>query len=95
MFEAVVGRLINGALWGLGAGVALAVVRGGGAGARPVAKSLMKAYVAVADRFQETVAEARETIDDVRSEVQAEREQAATATSNGTTAARPARRRRT
>jgi len=95
MFEDAVGRLIGGALWGLGAGVALAVVRGGGAGARPVAKSLMKAYVVVADRLQETVAEARETIDDVRAEVQSERDQATAVTANGTTTARPARRRRT
>jgi hypothetical protein len=54
----------------------------------------MKAYVVVADRLQETVAEARETIEDVRAEIRSEREQAATAAPNGTAAPRPARRRR-
>jgi len=73
MFEDAVGRLIGGALWGLGAGVALTLVRGSGAGARPIAKTLVKGYVVVAERVQETVAEARETIEDARAEVRAER----------------------
>ena len=73
MFEDAVGRMVGGALWGLGAGVALAMMRGSGTGARPIAKTLIKAYVVAADRVQETMAEARETIEDARAEVRAGR----------------------
>lgn len=77
MFEGMLGRLVGGALWGLGAGVALNLMRGGGApGIRPAAKSLMGAYVAISERLQEATAEARETLDDLYAEARAERDAA-------------------
>jgi hypothetical protein len=72
MFEDTFGRLINGALWGLGAGIVLTFSRGGGEGLRSVAKGFMKGYIAVADRVQETTAELREGIEDLAAEVRAE-----------------------
>jgi len=74
MLEDSFGRLINGALWGLGAGVVLTVTRGGGEGMRSVAKGLMKGYIAVADRVQEATAELREGFEDLAAEVRAENE---------------------
>lgn len=75
MFEGLLGRLVGGALWGLGAGVALNLARAGGPGGiRPAAKSLMKAYVAISERVQETTAEARESLEDLLAEAQAERD---------------------
>jgi hypothetical protein len=71
MFEGMLGRLVNGALWGVGAGVAMSLVRGG-PGMRPVAKALIKAYVAATDRVQEMTAEARESLDDLYAEARAE-----------------------
>jgi hypothetical protein len=82
MFEDVPGRLISGALWGLGAGLALSLIRGregeqrrgtAGTAARPLAKSVMKGYVATADRVKQWTAEARENLEDIYAEVQAER----------------------
>lgn len=82
MFEDVPGRLISGALWGLGAGLALSLVRGRegeqrrgatGTAARPLAKTVMKGYVATADRVKQWTAEARENLEDIYAEVQAER----------------------
>jgi len=72
------GRLISGALWGLGAGLVLTVSRGGGEGLRSVAKGVVKTYIAVADRVQETTAEARESLEDLAAEVRAERDGAET-----------------
>ncbi len=82
MFEDVPGRLISGALWGLGAGLALSLIRGSegerrraptGNAARPLAKTVMKGYVAAADRMKQWTAEARENLEDIYAEVQAER----------------------
>jgi hypothetical protein len=82
----MLGRVLNGAVWGLGAGLALNVLRGGTSGAtessggpsrpavRPLTKALMKAYVAVEERVRETAAEARENVEDLYAEVKAERE---------------------
>jgi hypothetical protein len=72
MFEDAIGRLVSGALWGLGAGVVITFTRGGGEGVRSVAKGLMKGYIAVADRIQETTAELREGVEDLAAEVRAE-----------------------
>ena len=73
MFEDAFGRLINGALWGLGAGLVVTVTRGGGEGLRSLTKSVLKGYVVVADRVQETTAELREGLEDLAAEVRAER----------------------
>ena len=73
MLEDAMGRLISGALWGLGAGLVLTVTRGGGEGLRSVAKGVMRGYISVADRVQETTAEARESLSDMAAEVRAER----------------------
>jgi len=75
------GRLISGALWGLGAGLVLTVSRGGGDGLRSVAKGVMKSYIAVTDRVQEATAEARENLGDLAAEVRAERDNAEAGTS--------------
>jgi hypothetical protein len=77
MFESVFGRLINGAVWGLGAGLALSIAQAGGTGLRPIVKGLVKAAMATSDRIQEMSAEARENLEDLYSEVQSEREQEA------------------
>jgi hypothetical protein len=47
-----------------------------GAGVRPLAKSLMRAYAAVEERVRETAAEARESLEDLYAEVRAERDTA-------------------
>jgi hypothetical protein len=73
MFEDAVGRLINGALWGIGAGLVVTFTRGGGEGVRSLTKGVVKGYLAVADRVQETTAEMREGFDDLAAEVRAER----------------------
>ncbi len=79
MFGDLAGRFANGVLWGLGAGVVLKLMRsekGGekaGAGVRPVARAAMKGYMVASERVREFVAEARETIEDVYAEAQAER----------------------
>jgi hypothetical protein len=77
VFEEVIGRLVGGALWGLGAGVLITLTRGGGEGLRDVTKGAMKAYLNVADRVQEATAEARENFEDLAAEVRAERAEVA------------------
>ncbi|MBV8718258.1 MAG: DUF5132 domain-containing protein [Chloroflexi bacterium] len=73
MLEDAMGRLISGALWGLGAGLVVTVTQGGGEGLRSVAKGIVKGYIGVADRVQATTAEARENLEDLAAEVRAER----------------------
>jgi hypothetical protein len=75
MFEDVTGRLISGALWGLGAGIVLSVMRGedrSRRGLRPVARTLVKGYVVASDRVRELTAEARESLGDLYAEAKAE-----------------------
>jgi len=78
MFEGMLGRLVGGAIWGVGAGLALTLTRGvrgqTESGLRPVAKSLMVAYVATAERVREATAEAREIVEDLYAEAKAERQ---------------------
>lgn len=78
MFEDVPGRLIGGALWGLGAGLVLRIIKAdnrsqAGAGLRPVARTLVKGYVVASDRVRGLTAEARESLGDLYAEAQAER----------------------
>jgi hypothetical protein len=73
VLEDVTGRLVAGALWGLGAGLLMTVTRDGGGGLRSVAKGVIKGYLTVADRVQDTTAEMRENIGDLAAEVRAER----------------------
>ncbi|MBV9354764.1 MAG: DUF5132 domain-containing protein [Chloroflexi bacterium] len=73
MLEDVTGRLVTGALWGLGAGLLLTVTRDGGGGLRSVAKGVVKGYLTVADRMQDMSAEMRENMGDLAAEVRAER----------------------
>lgn len=73
MFEGAFGRLINGGLWGLGAGLIVTLTRDGGDGLRSITKSVLKGYIAVADRVQEVTAELSEGLDDLAAEVRAER----------------------
>ncbi len=79
MFEDVAGRLISGALWGLGAGIVLKVMQRGERrqpGLRPVAKTLVKGYVVASDRVRGLAAEAREGLGDLYAEAQAEHQAA-------------------
>ena len=80
MFEDALGRLVTGALWGVGAGVVVTLTRGGGGGLRDLTRGVMKAYVTVADRAQEATAELREGFEDLAAEVRAE---SRTPTDNG------------
>ena len=73
MLEDVTGRLVAGALWGLGAGLLMTVTRDGGGGLRSVAKGVVKGYLTVTDRVQDVTAEMRENIGDLAAEVRAER----------------------
>lgn len=75
MLEGMIGRLISGALWGAGASAVLTVTKRNGNGVRPLARTLMKGYVAAADRVGEAVAEARESLNDLYAEARAEHEQ--------------------
>jgi hypothetical protein len=72
MFEDAVGRLISGALWGLGAGVVVTLTRGGDQGLRSVTKGVMKGVIGIADRVQETTAQWREDFEDLAAEARAE-----------------------
>jgi hypothetical protein len=73
MFEDTIGRVVSGALWGAGAAAAMSLVRRRGDGLRPVAKTVVKGYLDVADRLSEITAEARETLGDIYAEARAER----------------------
>ncbi len=79
MLGDLAGRFANGALWGLGAGVVLKLMRAeksdekASAGFRPVARAAMKGYLVASDRMREFLAEARETMEDLYAEAQAER----------------------
>lgn len=85
--------LFNGVLNGwvpsvlIGVGVALAapvLLPAAAAGARPLAKTLIKGYLAVAATVQEVVAEAGEQLSDLVAEVQMEQAAgAAAATTDG------------
>lgn len=82
MFEQLVGRVVSGALWGVGAGVVWRVVSGNkqegeqrAAGVpfvRPVAKTAMKGAIVASDRVRGIFSEAREGIEDLYAEAQAE-----------------------
>lgn len=72
MFEQALGRLLGGALWGVGAGLVLTVVRNRDVGLKPMAKEAMKVYLAASDKVQELTAEARESLEDLYAEARAE-----------------------
>jgi hypothetical protein len=93
VFEGVIGRLISGALWGLGAGLVLAFTGEGGEGLRPLTKSAMKAYLAASDRVREFSGEARESIEDIYAEARTEKVDGETA-AGSTDESKPASRRR-
>lgn len=75
MFEQAFGRLVSGALWGLGAGLVLAVMRNGGTGVKPLARGAMKAYLSASEKVQELSSEARESLEDLYAEVKTEQEE--------------------
>jgi hypothetical protein len=72
VLEGAIGRLVSGALWGLGAGLVLTLTRGNDEGLRPLAKSAVKAYLVASDRLREMSGEARETLEDLYAEARAE-----------------------
>src|SRR5947209_5879601 len=73
VFESIFGRLVGGAIWGLGAGVALLVFRGGSDGLRPAARSAIKTYLAASNRVRELTAETMENFEDLYAEARSER----------------------
>jgi hypothetical protein len=74
MFELSFGRFVSGALWGVGAGLVLAVLGSRGEGLRPLTKSAVRAYLDVSERVSELTAEARESLEDLYAEAKAEQE---------------------
>jgi hypothetical protein len=95
VLEDAIGRLLSGALWGLGAGLVLAATRGGGQGLRPLAKSAVKTYLAASERVREITGEARESLEDLYTEARAEHhEEEAPPPPVEEPAARPRRRQR-
>jgi Protein of unknown function (DUF5132) len=72
--EEVVDALTGGAIWGIGFGVALGVVRAAGAGVRPVTKAAVRTTIGFTDWMRQATAEARESLDDIYHEARAERE---------------------
>lgn len=72
--DEVVGTLAGGAIWGIGFGVALGVVRIAAAGLRPVTKAAVRTSLGVTDWMREATAEARENFEDIYNEARAERE---------------------
>jgi hypothetical protein len=76
VLEGAFGRLVSGALWGIGAGLVLTVARRNGEGLRPLAKSVVKAYLTASERVQELTGEARESLEDLYAEARAEQREA-------------------
>ena len=83
MVEDIPGRIISGALFGVGAGLVMRVVGGSkreGENAqqddagpvRPVAKTVMKGITMVSDRIRSVMSDAREGIDYLYAEAQSE-----------------------
>jgi len=70
--EELVDAVTGGAVWGLGFGVAALLVRGVGAGLRPVAKSAVKGAITVGDWARGATEETRETLQDLYAEAKAE-----------------------
>jgi len=64
----------GGAIWGLGFGLALNVVRSGGVGLRPIVKGAMKGAVIAGDWVRSASEESRETLQDLYQEAKAERQ---------------------
>jgi hypothetical protein len=71
--EEFVDAVTGGAIWGVGFGVALGLVRAASQGFRPSVKEVMKGAISVGDWVNETVAEGRESVEDLYHEAQAER----------------------
>lgn len=82
MLEDAFGRLVSGALWGLGAGVVVTLTRDGAPGLRSATRGLIKGYLAVSDRVQTATAEVRESFDDLAAEARSERQSTPPETSN-------------
>jgi len=70
--EEFVDALTGGAIWGIGFGVALGLARTAGGGLRPMVKEAMKGAIAVGDWVGGTVAEGRETVEDLYHEAKAD-----------------------
>jgi hypothetical protein len=81
MFEGALGRLLSGALWGVGAGLVLTVVQNREVGLKPIAKEAMKVYLAASDKVQELTAEARDSLEDLYAEAKAEQAEGGSETS--------------
>jgi hypothetical protein len=71
--EEFLDSLTGGAVWGVGFGLALGLVRSSGAGLRAVTKGAIRTGIAATDWVRDTTAESRETLQDLYHEAQAER----------------------
>ncbi len=72
MFEEMMGRLVNGAVWGVGVGLATSVIKGERPAVRPAVKAVMKAYIGASERIRATTAETRENLEDLYAEAKTE-----------------------
>jgi hypothetical protein len=75
--ESFIETVGSGAIWGLGFGLALGVVRSGGAGLRPLVKGAMKGAVVAGEWVRDATEESRETLQDLYHEAKAERQSGA------------------
>jgi len=72
MLENAVGRLLTGARWGVGAGLAVTLTGEGTQGLRSVARGVIRGDLVVADEVHSRIGETREGIDDLRAELPVE-----------------------
>lgn len=72
--EEFLDAVTGGAIWGVGFGIALGLTRAAAGGLRPFAKEAIKGAVTAGDWVRGTVAESRESIEDLYHEAKAEHE---------------------
>ncbi len=76
--EEFIDAVSDGAVWGIGFGLAAMAVRSAGGVARPFTRGIIRGAVSVGDWVKNTTAESRETLQDLYHEAKAEREAEAT-----------------
>src|SRR5690349_7457085 len=80
--EELLNAVSDGAIWGIGFGLATMAVRSVG-GARPIVKGAMRGAVTAGSWIREAGSESRESLQDLYHEAKAEREAAATRGTQG------------
>jgi hypothetical protein len=76
VLEEIPRRIVGGVMWGMAFSLVLKITRDkdGASTLRPVAKTAVKAVVLATDKLRALAEEARETIEDIYAETQAEQE---------------------